>query len=69
MNKNITIKKPIAEQIISNEGPNARDNKSEIGVDERNVMPVHQVGEHSEYVVALTAHRKSDTQHSLASIP
>eukprot|EP00957_Ditylum_brightwellii_P202204 15329070-Ditylum_brightwellii.AAC.1 len=59
----------IAEQIISNEGPNARDKNSGIGVDERNVRSVCQIGAHSEYVAALAAHRKSDTQHTLASIP
>eukprot|EP00957_Ditylum_brightwellii_P015844 1193218-Ditylum_brightwellii.AAC.1 len=68
MNENVATKKSIAEQVILNKGPNARDSISGIGVDEKNVIPVCQIGAHPEYVSALAAHKKSDTQHTLASI-
>eukprot|EP00957_Ditylum_brightwellii_P091247 6947193-Ditylum_brightwellii.AAC.1 len=69
INESITIKKSIAEQEILNERPNARDENSRVGVDERKVVPVRQIGAHSECAAALTAHRKLDARHTLTSIP
>eukprot|EP00957_Ditylum_brightwellii_P152449 11605164-Ditylum_brightwellii.AAC.1 len=66
MNEYVAIKKSITEQVILNKGPNARDDISGIGADERSVIPVCQIGAQSEYVSALAAHRKSASQHTLA---